>query len=55
VVYKLGALLDSVGHRVKIHKITPVTGKETGDIEIKDYVVLQTPKNRLTVCLLLVL
>ncbi len=38
VVYKLGTLLGSVGHRVKIHKITPVTGKERGDIEIKDYV-----------------
>jgi len=24
VVYKLGALLGSVGHKVKIHKITPV-------------------------------
>ena len=40
VVYKLGSLLGSVGHRVKIHKITPTTGKEQGDIEIKDYVVL---------------
>jgi len=30
----LGALLGSVGHKVKIHKITPV-------IEIKDYVVLK--------------
>ena len=40
VVYKLGALLGSVGHKVKIHKITPATGKERGDIEIKDYVVL---------------
>jgi hypothetical protein len=28
VVYKLGALLGSVGHRVKIHNITPATGKE---------------------------
>jgi hypothetical protein len=36
VVYKLGALLGSVGHRVKIHKITPDTGKEQGDLEIKD-------------------
>ena len=26
VVYKLGSLLGSVGHRVKIHKITPATG-----------------------------
>jgi hypothetical protein len=41
VVNKLGALLDSVCHRVKIHKITPVTGKERDDIEIKDYVILQ--------------
>jgi hypothetical protein len=32
-----------VGHRVKIHKITPATGKERGDLEIKDCVVLQTP------------
>jgi hypothetical protein len=39
-VYRLGALLGSVGHRVKIHKITSVTGKERGDIEIRDYVVL---------------
>ena len=40
VVYKLGALLGSVGHRVKIHNITPGTGKERGDMEIKDYVVM---------------
>ncbi len=32
-----------MGHRVKIHKITPATGKERGDLEIKDYVVLQKP------------
>jgi hypothetical protein len=37
VVYWLGVLLGSVGHRVKIHKITPVNG----DLEIKDSVVLQ--------------
>jgi hypothetical protein len=45
VVYRLGDILSSVGigHRVKIHKITPVTGKERGDLEIKDYVVLQKP------------
>ncbi len=50
MVYKLGVLLDSVGHRVKIHKITPSTGKERGDIEIRDYVVLQKPQgNRLPV------
>ena len=36
VVYKLGALLGSVGHHVKIHNITSVTGKERGD-----YVVMQ--------------
>jgi hypothetical protein len=30
-----------VGHRVKIHKITAATGKERGDLEIKDHVVLQ--------------
>ena len=35
---------------VKIHKITPATGKERGDIEIKDYVVLQKPQD-LTDCL----
>ena len=29
-----GRLLGSVGHRVKIHNITPVTGKERGDLEI---------------------
>jgi hypothetical protein len=43
VVYRLGVIFGSVGHRVKIHKITPVTGKERVDIEIKDYVVLQKP------------
>ena len=41
VVSKMGSLLGSVGHRVKIHKITPATGKERGDLEIKDYIVLQ--------------
>ncbi len=41
VVYHSGGILGSVGHRVKIHKITPVMGKERGDLEIKDYVVLQ--------------
>ncbi len=41
VAYRLGGILGSVGHRVKIHKITPVKGKERGDLEIKDYVVLQ--------------
>ena len=28
VVYRLGDILGSVGHNVKIHKITPATGKE---------------------------
>ena len=44
VVYELGELLGSVGHRVKIHNITPVTDKKRGDLEIKDYVVLQKPQ-----------
>ena len=44
--YKSGVLLDSVGHTVKIHKITPVTGKERGDIQIRDYVVLQKPREQ---------
>ena len=35
-----------MGHSVKIHKITPATGKERGDIEIKDYVVLQKPQTQ---------
>ena len=43
VVYRLGGILGSVGHKVKIHKIAPATGKERGDLEIKDYVVLQKP------------
>ncbi len=43
VVYRLGGIFGSVGHRVKIHKITPATGKERDDLEIKDYVVLQKP------------
>ena len=41
VVYRLGGILGSVGHKLKIHKITPATGKERGELEIKDYVVLQ--------------
>ncbi len=28
----------------KIHNITPATGKERGDLEIKDYVVIQKPQ-----------
>ena len=39
-----GDILGSMGHKVKIHKITPATGKERGDLEIKDYVVLQKPQ-----------
>ncbi len=46
VVYRLGDILGLVGHRVKVHKITPVTGKERGDLEIKDYVVLQKPQEQ---------
>ncbi len=42
----LCGILGSVGHRGKIHKITPVTGKEQGDLEIKDYVVLQKTKEQ---------
>jgi hypothetical protein len=45
VVYRLGVMLGSVGHRVKIHKITPAQGKERGDVEIRDYVVLQKPRD----------
>ena len=44
VVYRLGDILGSMGHKVKIHKITPATGKERGDLEIKDNVVLQKPQ-----------
>ena len=44
-VYKLSGILGSVGHRVKIHKITPAQGKERGDMEIRDYVVLQKPQD----------
>ena len=43
VVYRLGVIFGSVCHGVKIHKITPATGKDRGDPEIKDYVVLQKP------------
>ena len=35
-----------MGHKVKIRKITPATGKERGDIEIMDYVVLQNPQTQ---------
>ena len=44
MVYRFGGILGSVGHRIKIHKITPATDKERDDIEIKDYVVLQKPR-----------
>jgi hypothetical protein len=47
VVYRLGGILGSVGHKVKIHKITPATGKERGDLEIKlGLVVLQKPQEQ---------
>jgi hypothetical protein len=46
VVYSLVGILGSVGHRVKIHKVSSATGKERGDIEIKDYVVLQKPQGQ---------
>ena len=41
VVYRLGVMFGPLTHKVKIHEITPTTGKERGDIEIKDYVSLQ--------------
>jgi DNA primase catalytic subunit len=45
------------GYRVKIKKnhITPATGKERGDLEIKDYVVMQNLNLKLNVSLLLTL
>ena len=43
VVRRLGGILSSVGPRVKVHNITPATGKERGDVEIRDYIVLQNP------------
>jgi hypothetical protein len=46
VVYRLGGILGSVVHKVKIHKITPATGRERGDLDIKDYVVLQKPQEQ---------
>ncbi len=46
VVYHLGVIFGSVGHIVKIHKITSTTGKERGDLEIKDYVALQKPQEQ---------
>ena len=44
VTYKMGTLLGSVGHRVKIHKITPTTDNERGDLEVKDFIFLQKPQ-----------
>ena len=46
VVYRLGTLLGSVGHRIKIHNITSERGKERGDLEMKDYVVMQKPQTQ---------
>jgi hypothetical protein len=46
VVYRMGVLFGSVCHKVKIHKITPATGKERGNIEIKDYVVWEKPSEQ---------
>ncbi len=45
-MYRLGDILGSVGHRVQIHKITTDTGKERGDLEIKEYVVWQKPQEQ---------
>ena len=39
-MYKFSLLFRSVGHREKTHKVTPATGVEHGDIEMKDYVIL---------------
>ena len=39
----MGVILGSVGHKVKIG---PTTGKERGDLEITDYVVLQNPQEQ---------
>ena len=41
----MGGILGSVGHKVKI---TPATGKERGDLEIKEYVVLQKKITRVS-------
>jgi hypothetical protein len=45
VVHRLGDILSSVGHRVKVHNITPATGKERGDVKIRDYIVLQKTRD----------
>jgi hypothetical protein len=37
VVRRLGGILSSVGHRVKVHNITPASGKERGDVEMWKY------------------
>jgi hypothetical protein len=37
VVHRLGGILSSVGHRVKVNHITPATGKERGDVEMWKY------------------
>ncbi len=46
MVYRFGGIFGSVGHRGKIHKITSTTDKERGDLEIKNYVVLQKPQEQ---------
>jgi hypothetical protein len=45
-VRRLGGILSSVGHRVKINNITPATGKERGDVEIRG--TIQSCKNHET-------
>ena len=47
--------MGSVGHTVKIHKITPATGKERGDLEIKTVWSYKNFTNSLIVFLLLVI
>jgi hypothetical protein len=37
VVYRLGGILGSVGHRVKIYKITPAQGKERASSSYIDF------------------
>ena len=34
------ASVSSIGHRVKLHQVTPGVGNERGDIEVANYVVL---------------
>ncbi len=50
MVHRLGGIFSSVGHRVKVNHITSVKGKERGDVELRDYVVWQKPRD-LTDCL----